>query len=159
MQSATEKFTIMIVDDDPTLAKIVAEFLKVKGFSATTTYTDPALALSAVINGEQPCLVISDFTMPEMNGAELLKAIRALDRSIDGVIMTGDPAGARSADCTVPIIDKGRCFFETIVNHVQTCFADRPCNVNLTSSTVAIFSGPENAVLANSSTTAATSSL
>jgi NO-binding membrane sensor protein with MHYT domain/signal transduction histidine kinase/ActR/RegA family two-component response regulator len=66
---------LLLVDDDDAVRSIVASALQAEGHDVTEV-VDGAAAL-AVLEERQPDVVIADFAMPEMNGAELARRIRA----------------------------------------------------------------------------------
>ncbi len=66
---------VLLVDDDELVLKALARILEEAGFEPRC-YQRPDEALAA-IEAEAPAVVISDYTMPEMNGAAFLKAVRA----------------------------------------------------------------------------------
>lgn len=70
---------ILVAEDDPSLRAVLEKRLKANGF-AVLAVNDGLMAINA-LKMESYDLVISDVMMPEMNGMELLKAIRA--RKID----------------------------------------------------------------------------
>ena len=67
---------ILVVDDFPTMRRIVRNLLKELGYSNVDEAEDGAMALSKLKN-EQFDFVISDWNMPVMNGLDMLKSIRA----------------------------------------------------------------------------------
>ena len=78
---------ILIVDDEVSVREILAEGLKVYGFE-TVTAGNAAAALELFRAGSFD-LVLSDIEMPEMTGIQLLKKLKAGDREIDVVMVTG----------------------------------------------------------------------
>jgi adenylate cyclase len=65
---------ILVVDDTPKNIKLLADLLAVKGYGVLTAASGPeALALVQV---EQPDLVLLDVVMPEMSGYEVCRKIR-----------------------------------------------------------------------------------
>jgi DNA-binding response OmpR family regulator len=70
---------ILIVDDEPDTLVVTALFLKSHGFEVITA-SGAAEAL-ALVEREQPDLVLTDFMMPGLSGVELCRRIRAGDRS------------------------------------------------------------------------------
>jgi len=77
---------IMIVEDEADLAELLHEFLE-SDFE-TVTYTDSRVALSA-FKASSFNLVITDLTMPDVSGKQLIEAIRSLNRDIPILIITG----------------------------------------------------------------------
>jgi DNA-binding response OmpR family regulator len=69
-----KKTTILAVDDEPRMLKLVAFNLEAEGFAALTT-TDGRHALE-LVKTHSPDLVLLDLTMPEMDGFTLCQSIR-----------------------------------------------------------------------------------
>ncbi len=73
---------ILIVDDFPTMRRIIRNLLRDLGFVDIEEVDDGAAALPILQDGG--CgLLITDWTMSEMQGIDLLKAVRADDRLAD----------------------------------------------------------------------------
>ncbi|HEX2725279.1 MAG TPA: response regulator [Beijerinckiaceae bacterium] len=70
---------VLLVDDDEASVVLAAKILRRAGFDHVDTAPNGAIAL-AMMRSKSYRLVISDWNMPEMNGLELLQAIRADDR-------------------------------------------------------------------------------
>jgi two-component system chemotaxis response regulator CheY len=68
----------LIVDDFSTMRRIVRNLLKEIGFTNAEEAEDGAVALS-MLKGSKFDFVVSDINMPNMNGFELLKNIKADD--------------------------------------------------------------------------------
>ena len=66
---------ILIVDDEPDVADLVAYNLKTKGFD-TLTVNDPTHSIGAA-RRMMPNLVILDVMMPEINGIQICRLLRA----------------------------------------------------------------------------------
>ena len=62
---------LLLVDDDDIVRPVLAESLRVQGHTVTEAADGPAAL--AMLEAERPDLVISDFAMPGMNGAELAR--------------------------------------------------------------------------------------
>ena len=78
--------TVLIVDDERTLARAVRAFLIEAGYDAEVAPdAEQALGLLETL---RPDVVFSDMRLPGMNGIELLRRIREFDPSIAVVIMT-----------------------------------------------------------------------
>ena len=67
---------ILIVDDFPTMRRIVKNLLSELGFNNVTEADDGNTALPILKNGDFDYL-ITDWNMPNMPGIDLLKAVRA----------------------------------------------------------------------------------
>ena len=78
--------TILVVDDERTLARAVKAFLQESGYEAEVAgNAEEALSLLETL---RPDVVFSDVRLPGMDGIELLRRIRDFDAAIPVVIMT-----------------------------------------------------------------------
>lgn len=67
--------TILIVDDDPLIVMMYQDILQHNGFRVLTAHDGPAaLALAAQ---ERPVLILLDILMPEMDGFEVCRRLKA----------------------------------------------------------------------------------
>jgi DNA-binding NtrC family response regulator len=78
---------ILVVDDDKALADDLAEYLTKLGYQAAAAYGGRE-ALSRFEQGDFQ-VVITDLKMPEVDGMELLEAVKALDRRVVVTVITG----------------------------------------------------------------------
>jgi two-component system chemotaxis response regulator CheY len=67
---------ILVVDDFPTIRRIVRNLLKELGYSNVDEAEDGAMGLAKLKSGSYE-FVISDWNMPNMDGLQMLTAIRA----------------------------------------------------------------------------------
>ncbi|MBL7205118.1 MAG: response regulator [Desulfobacteraceae bacterium] len=81
-----DQLRILIVDDDRMMAKTLLDILKVKGYEAEAAHSGRE-ALEKVEKGHFDCL-LSDIKMPELNGVELYRSIKARDPELPVVLMT-----------------------------------------------------------------------
>ena len=72
-------FKILVVDDNPTILTLLCQGLEKCG--EVTTAADGADALQKAAE-TQPDLIISDYSMPRMNGLELLENLRRRDDTL-----------------------------------------------------------------------------
>jgi DNA-binding NtrC family response regulator len=97
MTASTTAATILIVDDERTLARSIKAFLAEFGYAAEVA-GDAEKALE-LLESMRPDVVFADVRLPGMSGIELLQKIRAFDPAIPVIIMTayGTIAGAVEA--------------------------------------------------------------
>lgn len=78
---------LLIVDDEVAQLRALCDTLEMEGYF-TTGFTSARDAL-AVVGVQQFDLVLTDLTMPDMNGIQFLQAVREVDANIVGIVMTG----------------------------------------------------------------------
>lgn len=71
------EINILVVDDFPTMRKIVRQVLRQLGYNNVQEAEDGQAALTILRQRPDIQFVISDWNMPNMTGIELLKAVRA----------------------------------------------------------------------------------
>ena len=82
------KYSIVIVDDDPDLVDLFKEILNKNGYTVWG-FTHPIIALKFIENNHKNCnLVISDCQMPLINGFELGKKITEIDSNIKLILIS-----------------------------------------------------------------------
>jgi CheY-like chemotaxis protein len=70
---------ILVIDDSPTLRKVVTSILERSGYQAASAQ-DGQQGLEALTNGQRFDLVLLDFVMPRMNGYQFCRAVRSHER-------------------------------------------------------------------------------
>jgi CheY-like chemotaxis protein len=83
------KTRILIIDDVPDVAEMLDVLLSYAGYEVVTAHS--AAAAIAEVREHHFDIIISDIGMPEMNGYELAKAVRALPgyETVPMVAVTG----------------------------------------------------------------------
>jgi CheY-like chemotaxis protein len=80
--------TILVVDDEPSIALTLASILQRQGYQVfTAPDADSALKSLEQVN---PDLVISDVIMPGMNGLEMAITLRSLRPNCPVILMSGN---------------------------------------------------------------------
>lgn len=67
--------TILVVDDNAAVARVMARLLQTRGYRATIACEGPAALLAA--RDESPDLILLDLMMPDMDGLEVLRRLKA----------------------------------------------------------------------------------
>jgi len=80
---------VLVVDDDAILRDVLAEMLREAGLEVETAESG-AEALSK-LDGAGMDVILSDVTMPGMDGIDLLRRVRERDLDLPVVLMTGMP--------------------------------------------------------------------
>lgn len=68
---------VLFVEDSPTMRRIIANSLRQVGFDEIIEAENGVDALEK-LKGKQVNLVVTDWNMPEMNGAELVRTLRGM---------------------------------------------------------------------------------
>jgi CheY-like chemotaxis protein len=85
---ATKTSCVLIVDDEPLVATATADMLDDLGY-AVLTASSGAQALELIRAEAGIKLVLTDYAMPGMNGAELIKLIRQTKPELPVILVTG----------------------------------------------------------------------
>ncbi len=121
---------ILITEDDPLMAEIYRDTFDREGFSAEIA-ANGAIAIQR-LKGNPPDVVLLDLMMPNINGVEVLKHIRAQEstRALPVVVMTNALAGelglqAASAGAT-RMFAKNACGPKRLVKEIKDLFNIEP---------------------------------
>lgn len=76
---------VLVVDDEPTILEVVSGYLSRAGFDVETA-TDGSGAISAALR-ERPDLIVLDLMLPEINGMEVMRILREVEKLDSAVIM------------------------------------------------------------------------
>jgi PAS domain S-box-containing protein len=88
MEKTTARLTILVVDDDPLIAMSTVDMLEDLGHRAIEANSGDK-ALGILQQRRDIDLLITDFSMPRMNGAQLAKAARDLQPDLPIIVATG----------------------------------------------------------------------
>ena len=110
----SEILSILVVDDDPSMASSLTEILDIKGFEVRAANSG-AEALQ-ILRDHPVDVMLTDVRMPGMNGVELYRATRKTHPNLRTFLMT-----AYAAD---DIIQKG------MAEGIKTVFS-KPVDINL----------------------------
>jgi CheY-like chemotaxis protein len=88
------KGRILVVEDDSAIATVVDETLTAESYEVVPTGAADALRLAREL---RPDVILTDYAMPDMDGAEITRRLRA-DRATAGIpiiLMSAHPPAAR----------------------------------------------------------------
>jgi two-component system, OmpR family, response regulator ResD len=81
----SRRASVLVVDDEPTIAEIVARYLDRAGYR-TRVARDGRQAIE-LADAERPDLVVLDLMLPRMDGLEVMRRLRERDRDRIAVIL------------------------------------------------------------------------
>jgi DNA-binding NtrC family response regulator len=83
-----KKCSIVLIDDNLELVILFKEILEKNGYKVWG-FTNPEIALEFIRNNLTKCnLVISDYQLPQLNGYELGKKIKEIDKNIKMILVS-----------------------------------------------------------------------
>ena len=88
---------ILVVEDEKKVASFIQRGLEGEGFSVDVAYDgESALAL---VNEDEPEVMIIDLKMPGIDGMEILKQVKATRPEIEVIVLTGHGSEADRKQC------------------------------------------------------------
>ncbi len=104
---------VMVVDDEENIREVLSNYLESMNYEVDTA-EDGQDALNKFSKGNFD-LIISDLLMPNIDGLELLKRIRNIDKEVIFLMITGYP----SIETAVDAIKKGAYDYITKPFHME----------------------------------------
>ena len=124
MNDQSKKRRILVVDDEPDITSAFDMILEMNGFEVDT-YNDPLSALSNFKPGIYG-LALLDIRMPKMNGFELYKKIKDIDKKVEACFITAFEDYREEFKESFPELEEAKYFIrkpkaiEDLVKHVAT---------------------------------------
>ncbi len=87
---------ILVVDDSSTMRRIIKNTLNHLGYKDLLEAEDGALAWEAMVQNQDIGVLITDWNMPNMNGLELVKKVRAEQKYADMPIIMVTTEGGKT---------------------------------------------------------------
>lgn len=78
---------ILIVDDEPAVASLIADSVKLQGHDPVVTSNSQEVM--DLLERERPDAVFLDIVMPRLNGIEVLRQIRQRSQTLPVIVITG----------------------------------------------------------------------
>lgn len=85
--TAGERGSVLIVEDAPDLAELIAAFVEREGFTAVTAGS--ASEARAAFHRDRPVAVLLDWVLPDAPGTELCRELRAQDAAVTVIFVSG----------------------------------------------------------------------
>lgn len=104
---------VLVVDDEENIREVLSNYLESMNYDVQTA-EDGQDALNKYQKGEFD-LIISDLLMPNVDGLELLKRVRDMDKDVIFLMITGYP----SIETAVDAIKKGAYDYITKPFHME----------------------------------------
>ncbi len=109
LKSAFRMPRILIVDDEPGIRQMLSLILEENGSYEVLTAENGVQALEVMREAAPIDVVLTDVQMPQMNGMELLKEVKAFDPILPVVMITGFP----TIDIAIQCMKQGASDFIT----------------------------------------------
>ncbi len=90
-------YNILFVDDEPNLRFLFQKFFEKRDFYTIKTADSFSQAMEMITSTGYD-LIITDITLPDKSGIELLKCIREADEDIQVIVITGNPSMETAVD-------------------------------------------------------------
>jgi len=79
--------SVLVVDDDESLNRVMAELLQAKGFEVRTAYNGVQGYTCYLRHPTQ--FVVTDIQMPDLDGIEMMRCIRAINPAVKTIYVSG----------------------------------------------------------------------
>ncbi len=126
--------TIVVVDDNPNDRRLIRRLLRAYKNYRVFEAKDGVDALQ-IINDQKPDLIVTDLTMPEMDGFTLLERLKAspATASIPVVVISAKSINTEDRDVlnrfSESVWTKGDYETRELVDHIVTALGDKPVEV------------------------------
>jgi len=101
-ETGNEKQTVLLVDDEESVIKSTARLLRMFKMNVHTA-ENAEEALELISSGLNPDFLVSDFRLPDCDGIDLIRRVRAsLGRDLPVIIMSGDIYSEKIKNAELP---------------------------------------------------------
>ena len=95
MTNPNTNFTVLIIEDDFEVRSLIYDTLEHEKYRVLEA-EDGEVGL-ALIHQERPDIVLTDIRMPGIDGLDLIKAYRMIDKYVPIIAISGDPTSEQPA--------------------------------------------------------------
>ena len=96
---------ILLCDDDGDARAAIAAILRAEGHAVREAANGPE-ALEILDGGQEVDILVTDYAMPGMNGAELSAEVTKRRQTVRTLLISGHPAAFRDEERTLPVLAK-----------------------------------------------------
>jgi PAS domain S-box-containing protein len=114
-----EEIRVLCVDDEPAFLEVEKIFLEQGGELSIDAVLSAPEALN-ILNKKFYDVIVSDYLMPEMDGIEFLKRVRAVDKTIPFIIFTG----RSREEVVIEALNNGANFFLHKEGNTRTLYKE-----------------------------------
>ncbi|HSO85261.1 MAG TPA: response regulator [Draconibacterium sp.] len=90
---------IYVVEDNQVYNRMVCEYLKKQNYTNIKSFLSGSECIKTVMNGENPDIVIQDYFLDDLNGIDVLKAIKAKSKNTEFIFLTSNENIEVAIDC------------------------------------------------------------
>ena len=87
---AKKSMLIFVVEDNVLFNKMVCEHLKKNNYTNLKSFVSGNECINAVMKGEHPDIVIQDYFLDDINGVDVLKAVKKQSRKSEFIFLTAN---------------------------------------------------------------------
>jgi DNA-binding NarL/FixJ family response regulator len=81
---------VYVVEDNQVYNRMVCEYLKRQNYTNIKSFISGNECIKSVMNGENPDIVIQDYFLDDLNGIDVLKAIKAKCKNTEFIFLTSN---------------------------------------------------------------------
>jgi len=81
---------IYVVEDNQVYNRMVCEYLKKQNYTNVKSFISGNECIKTVMNGDEPDIVIQDYFLDDLNGIDVLKAIKAKYKDAEFIFLTSN---------------------------------------------------------------------
>ncbi len=82
-----KKIKVLIIDDEISFAETLAERLKIRDIEVSTAESGEKGI--SMMSDYRPDIVLLDFTLPDMQGPDVLLSLKAIDPEVEVILVSG----------------------------------------------------------------------
>ena len=88
--TSDKKRRILVIDDEEPITQLYEDVFEADGITAII-FNDPKLALDYFLqNQEEIAVIVTDYTMPGLNGTDLIRAVRRQNDEVAIILCSGN---------------------------------------------------------------------